>query len=166
MISKFLWLTYLLWVCSRNQNLKTIGALTNWLVCCFQERTWNKLCNILWNLYIIDDSENPSFGAAYHDPLAKIRSFHDICQHNFKHMYKLPENISLDEGCYLWKGCISGARTQRNLQNFTSIFSKLYFFQMYHSAFRERIAKYLLDISPNQQMDSIDSDISNANNEL
>ena len=34
----------------------------------------DKFCNILWNLHIIDDSQNPQFGADGHDPLAKLRS--------------------------------------------------------------------------------------------
>ena len=64
----------------------------------------DKFCNILWNLHLVDDSQNPLFGTPGHDPLAKIRPFHEMCLRNFKHIYKPGINISIDEGCCPWKG--------------------------------------------------------------
>ena len=64
----------------------------------------DKFCLLLWNLHIADDSNNPAFGQPRHDPLAKIRPFHDMCLRNFRHIYKPKTHLSLDEGCCPWKG--------------------------------------------------------------
>lgn len=66
--------------------------------------------NILSNLHICDDTENPAPGQTSdngrkkHDPLAKIRSFIDMMDRNFLQVYKPLQDISIDEGSMPWKG--------------------------------------------------------------
>ena len=69
-----------------------------------QAMSRDRFCNILLNLHIFDDSNNPRYGLPDHDPLAKLRPFIDMCQENFKHTYKPDLNLSLDEGTCPWKG--------------------------------------------------------------
>ena len=64
----------------------------------------DRFCNILWNLHIADDSNNPPYKQPGHDALAKIRPFHDMCLRNFKHVYKPTVHLSLDEGIVPVKG--------------------------------------------------------------
>ena len=61
----------------------------------------NQFQNILWNLHIADNTNNPQNAA---DPLYKLRDFITMTQDNFKFVYKPGQNISLDEACCPFKG--------------------------------------------------------------
>jgi hypothetical protein len=59
---------------------------------------------ILSNLHVNDDTDNPPYPEAGHDPLAKIRNFIQMMDRNFLHVYKPERDISIDEGSMPWKG--------------------------------------------------------------
>lgn len=67
----------------------------------------DRFSNILWNLHVADDTTNPKKGSPGHDPLAKIRPFIEMCNDNFKFVYKPDVDLSMDEGCCPWKGRLS-----------------------------------------------------------
>lgn len=60
--------------------------------------------NILSNFHVDDDSGNPPFPDANHNALAKLQSFIDMCNLQFKSAFNPGENISIDEGCCPWRG--------------------------------------------------------------
>ena len=66
----------------------------------------NKFQSILWNLHIADDYQNPRHGCPGHDPLAKLRPFISMVENNFCHMYCPEANVSIDEACCPFKGCL------------------------------------------------------------
>ena len=64
----------------------------------------NRFTAILANLHVTDDSNNPKFGSAGHDALAKLRPFLTMCEDNFKFTYRPHRDLSMDESCCPWKG--------------------------------------------------------------
>jgi hypothetical protein len=60
--------------------------------------------NILANLHVNDDTNNPPYPEPGHDALAKVRNFVTMMQENFSHVYKPKRDISIDEGSMPWKG--------------------------------------------------------------
>ena len=52
----------------------------------------NKFQSILWNLHIVDDSQNPRDGTPGHDALAKL-PFIDMVEKNFAHVYHPQQNV-------------------------------------------------------------------------
>ena len=51
-----------------------------------------------------DNSKYIPYGHQNHDPLFKIRSFHDMCKNRFKLVYSPECELSFDEGCCAYKG--------------------------------------------------------------
>ena len=64
----------------------------------------NKFQSILWNLHLVDDSQNPRHGIPGHDTLAKLQPFIDMVENNFAHVYCPQQNVSIDEACCPFKG--------------------------------------------------------------
>jgi hypothetical protein len=59
---------------------------------------------LLSNLHVADDTNNPKYGEANHDPLAKLRPFIDMLDANFVSKYNPARNMSVDEACCPFKG--------------------------------------------------------------
>ena len=66
----------------------------------------NHFLDILWNLHVCDTSNNPPPRLPNHNPLAKVHSFIQICQDNFKFRYTPNENLAVDESCVPFKGWV------------------------------------------------------------
>ena len=64
----------------------------------------NKFQSILWNLHVVDDSNNPTFGNLGHNPLAKLGPFITMIDRNFLHVYCPSQQIAFDEACCPFKG--------------------------------------------------------------
>ena len=64
----------------------------------------NKFQSILWNLHVVDDSNNPTFGNLGHNPLAKLHPFITMIDRNFLHVYHPSQQIAFDEACCPFKG--------------------------------------------------------------
>ena len=64
----------------------------------------NRFTAILSNLHLVDDDDNPPFGEAGHNPLAKVQPFATMCEENFRYTYRPTKNLSMDESCCPWKG--------------------------------------------------------------
>ena len=62
---------------------------------------------LLSNLHMNNDETNPKRGQAGHDPLHKIRPFIDMCDRNFRNIYRPEKELSFDEGCCPFKGRLS-----------------------------------------------------------
>ena len=59
---------------------------------------------LLSNLHLNDDETNPRRGEQGHDALHKIRPFIDMCDRNFRNIYRPNMELSFDEGCCPFKG--------------------------------------------------------------
>lgn len=64
----------------------------------------NRWTAILANLHLVDDSNNPPYGQAGHNPLAKLEPFLTMCKENFRYTYSPERELSMDESCCPWKG--------------------------------------------------------------
>ena len=59
---------------------------------------------ILSNFHVADDQPNPPYPDPQHQPLAKLQSFIDMCNIQFKAAFNPGQNISINEGCCSWRG--------------------------------------------------------------
>ena len=53
-----------------------------------------------------DNSKYIPYGCQNHDPLFKIRPFHDMYKNRFKLVYSPEYELSFDEGCCVYKHCL------------------------------------------------------------
>ena len=59
---------------------------------------------LLANIHINDNGKYIPYGRAGHDPLYKVRPFHDMCKEKFKQVYSPERDLSFDEACCPYKG--------------------------------------------------------------
>ena len=59
---------------------------------------------LLASIHMNDNSKYIPYGHQNHDPLFKIRPFHDMCKNRFKLVYSPECEFSFDERCCAYKG--------------------------------------------------------------
>ena len=59
---------------------------------------------LLSNIHLNNNDTNPRRGQPGHDAPHKIRPFIDMCEKNFRNMYRPEKELSFDEGCCPFKG--------------------------------------------------------------
>ena len=57
-------------------------------------------------MHMNDNCKYIPYGHQNHDPLFKIRPFHDMCKNRFKLVYSPKFELSFDEGCCAYKGSL------------------------------------------------------------
>ena len=57
----------------------------------------NSLQNILWNLYLSENTRNSLLACPGHVPLHKVRNIIHMAQDNFKYVYRPSTEVTLDE---------------------------------------------------------------------
>ena len=92
----------------RKSTWRNIGARTelfqhHFFGCYMSKNTFQLL---LANIHMNDNSKYIPYGHPNHDPLLKVRPFHDMCKNRFKLVYSPECDLLFDEGCCAYRGCL------------------------------------------------------------